>query len=104
MLNPEEWRYPWGAAIVVWILVGVFISILYLILRPVTYNFSWGRLVSALTYSALLLMAGLASVGTDLPGYYYVPAQFAIINMALILLFTAMQCGMAIWRWVKHAA
>src|SRR5262245_28213554 len=104
MLHPEEWRYPWGAVVVVWALLAILVGILYAILRPVSFNRSWGRLLGALTYSAILLVLGYFSVVTDMPGYYYVFAQFSIVTMAGMLMFAVFQAVSALWRWRRHAA
>lgn len=104
MLHPEEWRYPWAAVAVVWALLAALVGILYAILRPVSFKHSWGRLLSALAYSAILLLLGYYSVVTDMPGYYYVFAEFSIVTMAGMLAFAALQTLSALWRWRRRAA
>ena len=104
LLHPEEWRYPWGAVVVVWALLAMLVSILYAILRPGTFNHSRGRLLGALAYSAVLLVLGYFSVVTDMPGYYYVFAEFSIVTMAGMLLFAVFQAVSALWRWRRRAA
>ena len=102
MQHPEEWRYPWGAVGAVWALLAVLVGILYLILRPVTFHRSWGRLTGALAYSAVLLVLGLLSVVTDMPGYYYVPAQFSVVTMAGMLIFAAFEIVSVLWQWQRR--
>lgn len=100
----SRWHYPvWGVAIVS-TLIGVLIGILYLILRPATYRRSWGRLCIAVVYSAVLVFAGMSTIVTDMPGHAYVPAMFAVVNMAVVLVFAAIQGGMAIFKVGQHAA
>ncbi len=54
----------------------------------------------ALTYSGLLVILGAASTVTDMPGYYYVPAQFSLVTMAFVLLFTLAQLAIALWGYL----
>ena len=65
MLDPSSWRYPWSAVIVVWSLLAVLVAILYLVLHPMTYRRSWGRLAGACAYSAALLILGLSSTALE---------------------------------------
>ena len=104
MLHPEEWEYPWRAVLVLWGLLAILIGGLYLIIRPRTYHHSWGRLVGGLVYAAVLLTLGMASVVTDMPGYYYVFAQFSLVTMGVMLLFAVIQIVGAVWRRWTHAA
>lgn len=104
MLHPEEWRYPWGAVFVVWALLAISVGILYAILRPASFNRSWSRLSGALAYSAILLFLGYISVVTDMPGYYYVFAQFSIATMAGMLVITVFQATSALWRSRRRGA
>ena len=93
-----------GAVVVVWALLAILVGILYAILRPISFNRSWGRLLGALAYSAILFLLGYFSVVTDMPGYYYVFAQFSIVTMASMLVFAVFQAGSALWRWGRRAA
>ena len=104
MLNPEQWEYPWRAVLVVWALLAVLVAGLYAILRPRTYNRSWWRLLGGLVYCAVLLWLGLESVVTDMPGYYYVPALFAVATMAGMAVFAVVQVASAVWHRWMHAA
>src|SRR5437773_5487300 len=79
MLHPEEWRYPWSAVVVVWVLLAILVGVLHLILRPASFHRSWGRFLGALAYCAILLVLGFFSAVTDMTGYYYVPAQFSVV-------------------------
>ncbi len=84
---PEQWTYPWKAVFVVWGLIGILVCIFYLILRPKSFHWSWGRLFLALFLGVVLLGCGIASIVTDMPGYYYVPAMFSFVTMVLLVLF-----------------
>lgn len=104
MLYPEDWRYPWKAVFVVWVLLAVLIGILHAILRPASYHYSWWRLLGALVYSALLFTMGIFTVVTDMPGYYYVPAMFSAVNLAIVLLFACSQGALWFFRRGRNAA
>ncbi len=104
MLHPEEWRYPWAAVVVVWALLAMLVGVLHVILRPTSFHHSWGRLLGALAFSAVVLVLGFFSVVTDMPGYYYVPAQFSAVTMASMLIFAVFQVISALWRRRKRAA
>ena len=104
MRDPSRWRYPWSAVIVVWSLLAVLIAILYVIIRPMTYRRSWGRLAGACAYSAALLILGLLSVVTDAPGFYYVPAVFSIVTAGVMTAFVLFSLGAAVVRRFRHAA
>ena len=101
--EPEKWKYPWFEASIVCILLAILVSILQFILRPASYNYSWGRLFGAIVYSAIILALGAASVVTDLPGYYYVPALFSVVTMGGILLFAVIQVIMFILKRKQNA-
>jgi len=102
--NLSRWHYPVWGVVAVSALIGIFIGILYLILRPATYRRSWGRLFAAIAYSGVLVALGIATLVTDMPGHAYVPAMFAIVNMALILLFAKLQAGIALLNEGQRAA
>jgi len=102
--DPSRWRYPWSALIVVWSLLAVLVGILYLIIRPMTYRRSWGRLAGACAYSAALLILGLLSIVTDAPGFYYVPAVFSIVTACAMTAFVLVSLAAALVRKFRHAA
>ena len=84
---PDQWTYPWEAVFVVWGLLAALVGVFYMILRPMSFHWSWGRLLAALVLGAVLLGCGIASIVTDMPGYYYVPAMFSLVTMVLLVLF-----------------
>lgn len=102
--HPEQWRYPWDGVFAVWGLLAILIGGLHVILRPGSFHHSWKRLLGALAYSAVLVVLGLGSVVTDMPGYYYVPAQFSVITMAGILIFAFVQVANTLWQCRRHAS
>lgn len=102
--HPEEWRYPWGAVLVVWALLAILIGLFHAIIRPSSYNYSWRRLIGALIYSVILFTLGAFSVVTDMPGYYYVPAMFSMVSLALMLFFFLAQGAGYLFRRGKNAA
>ncbi len=103
MIHPEEWTYPWKSVLFIWALLAVLIGLLYLILRPVTYHRSWGRLASALIYAGALLVLGMFTVATDMPGHGYVPAIFGLVTFALVVLLCIVQISSALWARWRHA-
>jgi hypothetical protein len=103
MLHPERWTYPWRSVLFIWALLAVLIGLLYLILRPVTYRRSWGRLVSALIYAGAMLAAGIFTVVTDMPGHAYVPAIFGLVTFALVVVLLFVQISTAVWARWRHA-
>ena len=91
MADLDEWTYPWGAVLIVWLLLAIFVGLLYGIIRPTSYNRSWRRLVGAIMYSVGLFVLAALTFFTDMPGYYYVLAAFAVFNLILMLLFAVTQ-------------
>jgi hypothetical protein len=83
--RPQEWQHPYGAVVAVCALLAVLLAILYAILPPARFPYSWRRLVAALLYSTALFFIGIPSVVTDLPGYYYVLPMFGLVTMVCVL-------------------
>jgi hypothetical protein len=102
VLNPELTPYPWKAVGVTCGVLAIEVAILYAILRPVTFDRSWGRLGFALLFGACLLAFSALTFFTDMPGYYYVPAYFSVITMLALLLFTLL-LGLAGLLRRRHA-
>jgi len=100
---PDQWTHPWEAVFVVWGMLGVLIGTFYMILRPMSFHWSWGRLLVALILGAVLLVCGIASVVTDMPGYYYVPAMFSLVTMVLLVLFALTLAIVRIYSSRNHA-
>ena len=76
--DPATAPYPWRGVMITLVLLAVETGILYGILRPRTFNKAWGRFAIAATYLFALVALGFATTFTDMPGYYYMPAIFAI--------------------------
>jgi putative exporter of polyketide antibiotics len=104
MAHPEQWRYPYVAVGCVWVLLAVLLAVLYLILSPASFPYSWRRLLAAFAYSALLILLGIPSVATDLPGYYYVPAMFSVVTMGGVLALAVASAVCALLSGGKGAA
>lgn len=83
--HPERWQYPYGAVLAVCALLTVLLVILYAILAPAKFPYSWRRLVAAMVYAVALFFMGISLVATDLPGYYYVPLAFGLATIACVL-------------------
>ena len=103
VVNPELAPYPWKAVGVTCGVLAVEVAILYAILRPVTFNRSWGRLGFALLYSACLLVFSAFTFVTDMPGYYYVPAYFSAVTMLALLVFALLLGLTGLLRRSRHA-
>jgi hypothetical protein len=105
LIDREQWRYPWRGVIEMWALLAILVGVLHVILRPATFQHSWGRLLGALLYATVLLLGlGPASLATDMPGYYYVPAWFSIVTMVGMLTLALVEVVGALWRRRRHAA
>jgi len=103
VVSPELAPYPWKAVGVTCGVLAVEVAILYAILRPVTFDRSWGRLGFALLYGACLLVFSAFTFVTDMPGYYYVPAYFSAVTV-LALVVLALLLGLAgLLRRGRHA-
>jgi len=103
ILDPVMQPYPWREVGVTWGVLAVQVAILYAILRPVTFQRSWGRLGFALLYGVVLLAISAFTFGTDRPGYYYVPACFSAVTMlALVVIALALWLA-GLWHRGRHA-
>ena len=104
-IHPEQWRYPWRGVVEMSAFLAVLVGLLHLILRPVTFHHSWGRLFGALLYATVLLLGlGAASLRTDMPGHDYVPGLFSVVTMVGMLTLALIE---AVGAWVRrrrHAA
>jgi hypothetical protein len=76
-------------------LLAILVGLFYAIIRPSSYDHSWRRLIGALVFSVTLFIIGVFFYVTDQPGYYYVPFEFSMVSLALILLFIFAQRQLA---------
>jgi hypothetical protein len=105
LIHPEQWRYPWRAVVEMSAFLAVMVGLLHLILRPVTFHHSWGRLFGALLYATVLLLGlGATPKGTDMPGYHHVPALFSVVTMVGMLTLALIEVVGAWVRRRRHAA
>jgi hypothetical protein len=81
--------YPWKGVAGVMALLAVLVSLLYVVLRPPAFRTHWWRLGLAVALSVGMLAATLGTFVTDQPRYTYVPGQFAIVTLLLLLLVSA---------------
>jgi O-antigen ligase len=72
--------YPWVGLVATWVDLALEVMLLRWILRPRTFERSWGRLVVALAVYAVLAVLSAGTFVTDMPGYYYVPGQFHVVT------------------------
>jgi hypothetical protein len=98
-----NYPYPWSAAFEVAVLITVLVGAFHLILGPMSYRRSWGRLAGAWGCSLALCAFSLPFAVTDMPGYYYVPIQFALLTFVTMSGIVTIQLIAATWRRVRHA-
>ena len=101
--HPELEPYPWIAVSLTSTLLAVEVTILYWILRPVTFHRSWGRLAFALLYVGSLFVFSAITFVTDMPGYYYVPADFATATLLGLIVFGFVMGLRTLWKRAHHA-
>ena len=102
VLHPELAPYPWEGVLITCIALAIAVAILYAILRPGTFDRSWGRLAIALFYAGLLLLFGAVTFVTDMPGYYYVPAYFAAMTTLILLVRAFVMGATTLWHRARH--
>ena len=76
--DPDSVPYPLGAALVTWGILGIESLIIQFILRLT------GGLQIAFSLCALLLVGGVVTTVTDMPGYYYVPTLYQLALTAML--------------------
>src|SRR5512132_2151310 len=90
VMHPEREPYPWRSVILICAVLAAETTLLYWILRPASFRWSWGRLTIALLVSIGLIFEPFP-VGTDMPGHFYVPGRFGFYaSMGLIAAAGAM--------------
>ena len=90
--------YPWTGLVATWVELAFEVALLRWILRPRTFDRSWGRLAAALAVYAVLAELSAGTFVTDLPGYYYVPGQFhmlTFVGLFILMLVTAARSSRA---------
>jgi hypothetical protein len=102
--HPERWQYPYTAVVTVCSLLALLLVPVYALLHPSRFPYSWRRLVLAMLYAVVLFAVAIAPLGTDLPGYYYVPAMFGLGTIAGVLVLALMSVTYTMLRWRKRAA
>lgn len=80
--------YPWAGLVATWVKLALEVAFLRWILRPRTFDRSWGRLAAALGVYAVLAVLSAGTFVNDLPGYYYVPGQFHMLTFVGLFVFT----------------
>ena len=78
--------YPWADVLWTCGVLAIETAVLYVILRPYSFRWSWGRFGSALLLACGLLSWEVSAIGTDMPGYVYMPAAFALITTVVLLI------------------
>ena len=73
--------YPWDGVLMTWAVLGIATGGLHAILRPRTFRRSWGRLAGAFGYALGLTVLAVVTFVTDMPGFVYVPAYFAVLTL-----------------------
>jgi hypothetical protein len=78
--DPRRAPYPWAGVVTTWVDLALEVALLGRILRPRTFQRSWGRLTGALAVYAILGVSNGVTLVTDLPAYSYVPSQFHMVT------------------------
>lgn len=82
--NPDLVPYPWKAALVTCLFLGLQTAALNATLRPLRATRSWRRVATASGLALLFAALSLVTTVTDMPGYYYVPGLFALTNVVVV--------------------
>ena len=87
--NPETVPYPWAAALFTCTLLFAQTAALNSLLRPLHATGSWRRVAAASGLALLFAAVSLVTMWTDMPGYYYAPRLFALVNVLVVPLVGA---------------
>jgi len=91
--------YPWAVVREIWLILAISLAILYAILRPVTFDWSWRRLAVAIPYTLLI---GFLAIGSglisDMGGEAYVLPKFGVVTMIGVVGFAVILAIAALWR------
>ena len=82
--NPESVPYPWRAALLTCVLLGLETAALNATLRPLSATHSWRRVAGASGLALVLALLSLSTAFSDMPGYYYAPGLFALVNVIVV--------------------
>ena len=81
---PERVPYPWAAALLMCVLLGAQTAGLNAILNPRGAAPSWTRVKAASGLAVLFALVSVVTTVTDMPGYYYAPSAFALVNVIVV--------------------
>jgi len=84
VMHPDEVPYPWGAALITVALLGGQTAALNATLMPLRTTRSWRRVAGASALAFLFALLSIATMVTDMPGYYYAPRLFALTNLFVV--------------------
>ena len=82
--HPEAAPYPWVAALLTCALLGVETAALNAVLRPLGPTRSWMWVAAASGLAVVFAALSFVTMVTDMPGYYYVPRLFALVNVVVV--------------------
>jgi hypothetical protein len=82
--HPEAVPYPWTQAVLTCALLGIETASLNAVLRPLGNSPSVRRVVAASALAVLFALFSVVTLVTDMPGYYYAPRVFAIVNVVVV--------------------
>ena len=75
---------PWGPTVLTCGILGAQTAALNATLRPVSSTRSWQQVAIASGLALLFAVLSMAGMRTDMPGYYYTPALFALSNLVVV--------------------
>lgn len=91
---------PWKGVLFVSVVVGVVMAVLYAIIRPATFDRSWGRLLGSIGF-ALAMSFLFFPLQFHMSGAFYVVGWFSVLSAFLLLvlgLVTVVQSLGDRWR------
>ena len=83
--DPHLLPYPWEGVVGTVCLLGAVTFIIHRILSPGRVGRSWWRWAGAIAVAGLFALIEVVTIGTDLPGYMYVPPVYAVVTLALLM-------------------
>jgi hypothetical protein len=97
VMHPELAPYPWRSVMLICTVLAAETILLYAILRPASFQWSWGRLMIALLVSTTLTFEPFPTM-TDMPGHYYVPGAFGFCASVALIAAAAVIAVLALAR------